>query len=130
MIIEHIVKPFTAGIAVFVSSLTKAIPDDRGIIAQFRQKNKMTATVVKSKFPRQNAQFIKRNSSQCSGNSFKALVTLSQFSESPKKHMQTNRVKACHHHSFNGLQNSSSILKPSNSGYLNFSGKAMPKIAA
>jgi hypothetical protein len=32
MIIVHIVEPFAAGIAVFVKSLTEAMPDDMHII--------------------------------------------------------------------------------------------------
>lgn len=108
MIIVHNIKPFAAGIAVFVRSLTKAVPENTW----------------------QNAQFAIQNSSQGFGNPFKVLLVLSQFSELLKKLMRMNRVEACHHHSFNDLQNSLSILKPFNSGYLNSSGKTMPKTAA
>ena len=68
MIIVHIVKPFAAGTAVFVKSLTTALPDDTHIVVHGGRKNEMTTTEVKSKFPRQNARFIKRDSSQRSGN--------------------------------------------------------------
>ena len=59
MIIVHIVKPFTAGIAVLVRALTTALPDDTHIVVHGGRKNEMITTEVKSKFPRQNARFIK-----------------------------------------------------------------------
>ena len=55
MIIVHIVKPFAAGIAVFVRSLTRALPDDTHIVMHRGRKNEMTTTEVKTKFHQQNA---------------------------------------------------------------------------
>lgn len=122
MIIVHI-KPFAAEIAVSVRSLTKALPDDTHIVVHGGRKNEMTTTEVKSKFPGQNARFIKQDSSQRSGNPFKVLVVLLQLSELLRKLMRMNRVNASYLHSFSGLQDSLYILKPFNSGYLNFSSK-------
>lgn len=58
MIIVHIVKPFAAGIAVFVRSLTNTLPDASHIVVHNGRKNEMTTTEVKSKFPGQNSHVL------------------------------------------------------------------------
>ena len=42
MVIVHIVEPFAAGIAVFVKSLTEAMPDDVHIVVHGERKKEMT----------------------------------------------------------------------------------------
>lgn len=111
MIIAHIVKPFAIEIAVFVRSLTKALPADTHIVYSRRKK---------SKFPGQNTRFIKQISSQHSGDPFKVFRILLQLSELLKKLIRIKRVDVVYLPSFSGLQNSLYSLKSFNSGYLNF----------
>ncbi|MEO5564477.1 MAG: glycosyltransferase [Chitinophagaceae bacterium] len=99
MIIVHIVEPFAAGIAVFVKSLTEAMPDDIHIIVHGERKNEMSATEVKKIFPRQNARFIKWRSAQRSIDPLKDLFALSELYKILRRLKRKNLVDAVHLHS-------------------------------
>ena len=64
MIIVHIVEPFAAGVALFVRSLTDAMPDDTHIIVHGERKKEMTAQEVKKIFSNKNTRFLKWRSAQ------------------------------------------------------------------
>ena len=57
MIVLHVVEPFAAGIAVFVKSLTEAMPNDTHIILHGERRQVMTAAEVKKIFPKRNVRF-------------------------------------------------------------------------
>jgi glycosyltransferase involved in cell wall biosynthesis len=99
MIIVHIVEPFAAGIAVFVKSLTEAMPDDMHIIVHGERKNEMSAKEVKKSFPRQNARFIKWRSAQRSIDPLKDLLALAELYKILRRLKRKNLVDAVHLHS-------------------------------
>ena len=54
MIIVHIVEPFAAGVAMFIRSLTEAMPDDSHIIVHGERNKVMTAMI--SEFLQKNPE--------------------------------------------------------------------------
>jgi glycosyltransferase involved in cell wall biosynthesis len=99
MIIVHIVEPFAAGIAVFVKSLTEAMPDDLHIIVHGERKREMSAREVKKSFPRQNVRFIKWRSAQRSIDPLKDLFALAELYKILRRLKRKNLVDAVHLHS-------------------------------
>lgn len=99
MIIIHIVEPFAAGIAVFVKSLTEAMPDDVHIVVHGERKKEMTATEVKKNFPNQNVRFIKWRSAKRSIDPFKDLLALAELYKILRRLKDKNLVDAVHLHS-------------------------------
>lgn len=99
MIIVHIVEPFAAGIAVFVKSLTEAMPDDMHIIVHGERKSEMSAQEVKKSFPRQNVRFIRWRSAQRSIDPLKDLFALSELYKILRRLRRKNLVDAVHLHS-------------------------------
>ena len=79
MVIVHIVEPFAAGIAVFVKSLTEAMPDDVHIVIHGERKKEISAAEVKKNFPSQNVRFIKWRSAQRSIDPLKDLLALTEL---------------------------------------------------
>jgi glycosyltransferase involved in cell wall biosynthesis len=99
MIIIHIVEPFAAGIAVFVKSLTEAMPDDMHIIVHGERKQEMTAAEVKKKFPNDNVRFIKWRSAKRSIDPFKDFLALAELYKILRRLKDKNLVDAVHLHS-------------------------------
>jgi glycosyltransferase involved in cell wall biosynthesis len=99
MIIVHIVEPFAAGIAVFVKSLTEAMPDDMHIIVHGERKSEMTAAEVKKSFHRQNVRFIRWRSAQRSIDPLKDLFALAELYKILRRLKHKNLVDAVHLHS-------------------------------
>lgn len=99
MIIVHIVEPFAAGIAVFVKSLTEAMPDDMHIIVHGERKSEMTAAEVKKSFHRQNVRFIRWRSAQRSIDPLKDLFALAELYKILRRLKRKNLVDAVHLHS-------------------------------
>src|SRR5688572_27727974 len=99
MIIVHIVEPFAAGIAVFVKSLTEAMPDDMHIVVHGERKKEMTAAAVKKNFPNQNVRFIKWRSAKRSIDPFKDLLALAELYKILRRLKVKNLVDAVHLHS-------------------------------
>ena len=99
MIIVHIVEPFAAGIAVFVRSLTEAMPGDMHIVVHGERKKEMPAADVKKNFPTQNVRFIKWHSAQRSIDPLKDLQALTELYRILKRLKQKNLVDAVHLHS-------------------------------
>jgi len=99
MIIVHIVEPFAAGIALFVKSLTQAMPDDMHIVVHGERKKEMNAAEVKKNFPTQNVRFIKWHSAQRSIDPLKDLLALTELYRILKRLKQKNLVDAVHLHS-------------------------------
>ncbi|HTD93656.1 MAG TPA: glycosyltransferase [Chitinophagaceae bacterium] len=99
MIIVHIVEPFAAGIAVFVKSLTEAMPDDMHIVVHGERKKEMTASEVKKDFPSQNVRFIKWRSAQRSIDPLKDLFALTELYKILRRLKNKNLVDAVHLHS-------------------------------
>lgn len=99
MIIVHIVEPFAAGIAVFVRSLTEAMPEDMHIVVHGERKKEMTAEEVKKKFPIENVRFIKWRSAQRSIDPFKDLMALTELYKILRRLKARGLVDAVHLHS-------------------------------
>ena len=99
MIIVHIVEPFAAGIALFVRSLTQAMPFDMHIVVHGERKKEMRAADVKKNFPTQNVRFIKWESAQRSIDPLKDLFALSELYRILRRLKQKNLVDAVHLHS-------------------------------
>jgi len=99
MIIIHIVEPFAAGVAVFIKSLTEAMPDDMHIVVHGERKNEMTATEVKKNFPNSNVRFIKWRSAKRSIDPFKDLLALAELYKILRRLKAKNLVDAVHLHS-------------------------------
>lgn len=99
MVIVHIVEPFAAGIAVFVKSLTEAMPDDLHIVVHGERKKEMTATEVKKNFPSQNVRFIKWRSAQRSIDPLKDLLALTELYKILRRLKAKSLVDAVHLHS-------------------------------
>ncbi len=99
MIIIHIVEPFATGIAVFVKSLTEAMPNDMHIIVHGERKKVMSAREVKKDFPQGNVRFIKWRSAQRSIDPFKDLLALSELYKILRRLKRKNLVDAVHLHS-------------------------------
>lgn len=99
MIIVHIVEPFAAGVAVFVKSLTEAMPEDMHIVVHGERKKEMTAAKVKKNFPNQNVRFIKWRSAKRSIDPFKDLLALAELYKILRRLKIKNLVDAVHLHS-------------------------------
>ncbi len=99
MIVLHIVEPFASGVAVFVRSLTEAMPDDIHIIVHGERKWVMTAEEVKKNFPRKNVRFIRWRSAQRKIHPFKDISALSELYKILRRLKRKNLVDAVHLHS-------------------------------
>lgn len=99
MIIIHIVEPFATGIAVFVKSLTEAMPDDMHIIIHGERKKVRSAREVKKDFPQGNVRFIKWRSAQRSIDPLKDLFALSELYKILRRLKAKDLVDAVHLHS-------------------------------
>ena len=99
MVIVHIVEPFAAGIAVFVKSLTEAMPEDLHIVVHGERKKEMSATEVKKNFPSQNVRFIKWRSAQRSIDLLKDLLALTELYKILRRLKAKKLVDAVHLHS-------------------------------
>ncbi|MCW3073475.1 MAG: glycosyl transferase group 1 [Flaviaesturariibacter sp.] len=99
MVILHVVEPFAAGIAVFVRSLTEAMPNDTHIIFHGERKNVMSAKEVKSLFPERNVRFIRWQSAQRSINPLKDLQAFNQLYRLLKRLKTKGLIDAVHLHS-------------------------------
>jgi glycosyltransferase involved in cell wall biosynthesis len=99
MLIVHIVEPFAAGIAVFVRSLTEAMPDDMHIIVHGERKKEMIAKEVKKDFPRQNVRFIRWRSARRSIDPLKDLFALAELYKILTRLKRKKLVDAVHLHS-------------------------------
>lgn len=99
MIIVHIVEPFAAGIALFVKSLTEAMPDDVHIIIHGERKHVMMADEVKRDFPRKNVRFIKWRSAQRAIDPVRDILALSELYTILRRLKRRNLVEAVHLHS-------------------------------
>lgn len=99
MIILHVVEPFAAGIAVFVKSLTEAMPHDTHIILHGERKQVMTAAEVKKIFPKRNVRFIRWRSAQRSINPLKDFRALRELYSILKRLKKRGLVDAVHLHS-------------------------------
>ncbi|MGZ8550381.1 MAG: glycosyltransferase [Chitinophagaceae bacterium] len=99
MIIVHIVEPFAAGIAVFVKSLTEAMPHDTHIIIHGERKKEITAAEVKKKFHNENVRFIKWRSAQRAIDPLKDLMALIELYKVLRRLKAENVVDAVHLHS-------------------------------
>jgi glycosyltransferase involved in cell wall biosynthesis len=99
MIILHIAEPFAAGIAVFIQSLTEAMPDDMHIIIHGERNNIMPASEVKKNFTRQNLHFIRWRSAKRSIDPIKDFLALSELYRILSRLKRKNMVDAVHLHS-------------------------------
>lgn len=99
MIILHVVEPFAAGIAVFVKSLTEAMPQDTHIIFHGERKQVMSAKEVKKLFPKGNVRFIRWQSAQRSIHPVRDLQAFNQLYRLLKRLKGKNLVDAVHLHS-------------------------------
>jgi glycosyltransferase involved in cell wall biosynthesis len=99
MKIIHIVEPFASGVAVFVRSLTEAMPDDLHIVVHGERKELISAAEVKKNFPRQNVRFIKWRSAQRSIDPVRDLLALSELYTILRRLKKKNLVDAVHLHS-------------------------------
>lgn len=99
MVIVHIVEPFAAGVAVFVKSLTEAMPDDVHIVVHGERKKEIPAEEVKKNFPNQNVRFIKWRSAQRSIDPVKDLLALTELYKILRRLKAKNLVDAVHLHS-------------------------------
>ncbi|HVS96793.1 MAG TPA: hypothetical protein VHE54_09915, partial [Puia sp.] len=64
MRIIHIVEPFASGIATFVRSLVKGMPNDRHVIVHGERGQVMRSDAVIREFPKHNVEFIRWESAQ------------------------------------------------------------------
>ncbi len=99
MIVVHIVEPFAAGIAVFVRSLTEAMPDDLHIVIHGERKKVMSASEVKRNFPKRNVRFIRWRSAQRSIDPVKDFLALTELYTILRRLKRKNLVDAVHLHS-------------------------------
>ena len=99
MIIVHIVEPFAAGIAVFVKSLTEAMPADMHIVIHGERKKEMLASEVKKSFPRNNVRFIRWRSAQRNIDLFKDVLAFTELYKILNRLKKKNLVDAVHLHS-------------------------------
>ncbi|MEJ0102855.1 MAG: glycosyltransferase [Bacteroidota bacterium] len=99
MIILHIVEPFATGIAVFVKSLTEAMPDDVHIIVHGERSQVMHASEVKKSFSKSNVRFIKWRSAQRAIDPYKDLLAFSELYKILTRLKRKNLVDAVHLHS-------------------------------
>lgn len=99
MVIVHIVEPFAAGVAVFVKSLTEAMPDDVHIVIHGERKKEISAAEVKKNFHSQNVRFIKWRSAQRSIDPLKDLLALAELYKILRRLKRKNLVDAVHLHS-------------------------------
>lgn len=99
MVIVHVVEPFATGIAVFVKSLTEAMPDDTHIIIHGERKDVMTAEMVKKSFHSKNVRFIKWHSAQRSITPAKDIFAFSELYTILRRLNQKKLVDAVHLHS-------------------------------
>lgn len=99
MIIVHVVEPFATGIAVFVKSLTEAMPDDIHIIVHGERKHVMNINEVKKSFPKSNVRFIKWRSAQRSIDPFRDLLAFGELYKILTRLKRKNLVDAVHLHS-------------------------------
>ena len=99
MTIVHIVEPFASGVAVFVRSLTEAMPDDLHIIVHGERKSEMSAREVKKNFPRENVRFIKWRSAGRSIHLFKDVMALTELYKILNRLKHKRMVDAVHLHS-------------------------------
>ncbi len=99
MIIVHVVEPFASGIAVFVKSLTEAMPDDIHIVVHGERKDEIAAAEVKGKFPAHNVRFIRWRSAQRSIDPFRDFLALTELYKILRRLKLKNLVDAVHLHS-------------------------------
>ena len=99
MIVLHVVEPFAAGIAVFVKSLTEAMPNDTHIILHGERRQVMTADEVKKTFPKENVRFIRWQSAQRSINPLRDFRALNQLYKILRRLKRKGLVDAVHLHS-------------------------------
>lgn len=99
MIILHVVEPFAAGVAVFVKSLTEAMPHDTHIILHGERRQVMTAGEVKKIFPKKNVRFIRWQSAQRSIHPLRDLRALNELYKILRRLKKKGLVDAVHLHS-------------------------------
>ena len=99
MTIVHIVEPFAAGVAVFVRSLTEAMPNDIHIVVHGERKSEMPAVEVKKNFPTQNVRFVKWRSAGRAIDPFKDLMALAEVYKILIRLKKKDMVDAVHLHS-------------------------------
>ena len=99
MIIVHITEPFAAGVAMFIQSLTEAMPGDTHIIVHGERNNIMQAGEVKKNFTGQNVHFIRWRSAQRSINPIKDFFALSELYKILTRLKRKGMVDAVHLHS-------------------------------
>lgn len=99
MTIVHIVEPFASGVALFVRSLTEAMPIDTHIVVHGERKSEMAANEVKKKFPTNNVRFIKWPSAGRRIDPFKDLMALGEIYKILFRLKKKNLVDVVHLHS-------------------------------
>ncbi|HEY1114832.1 MAG TPA: glycosyltransferase [Chitinophagaceae bacterium] len=99
MVILHVVEPFAAGIAVFVKSLTEAMPNDTHIVLHGERRQVMTAAEVKKTFPRKNVRFIRWQSAQRSIHPLRDFRALNELYKILRRLKNKGLVDAVHLHS-------------------------------
>lgn len=99
MIVLHVVEPFAAGIAVFVKSLTEAMPNDTHIILHGERRQVMTAAEVKKTFPKKNVRFIRWQSAQRSIHPLRDFRALNELYKTLRRLKKKGLVDAVHLHS-------------------------------
>jgi glycosyltransferase involved in cell wall biosynthesis len=99
MIIVHVVEPFASGIALFVKSLTEAMPNDTHIVVHGERKKEIAAATVKKNFPGKNVRFLKWSSAQRSINPVMDSLALTELYIILMRLKRRNLVDAVHLHS-------------------------------
>ncbi|WP_242918214.1 glycosyltransferase [Pontibacter liquoris] len=99
MIIVHVVEPFAAGVALFVKSLTEAMPNELHIVIHGERKLVMSAKEVKKTFPKGNVRFIRWKSAQRALNPFKDFLAFTELYKVLRRLKHRNLVDAVHLHS-------------------------------
>ncbi|RYG36042.1 MAG: glycosyl transferase family 1, partial [Chitinophagaceae bacterium] len=99
MVVVHIVEPFASGVAVFVRSLTEAMPDDVHIVVHGERKEEISADDVKRNFLNHNVRFIKWRSAKRSIDPFKDSLAFMELCRILRRLKSKDMVDAVHLHS-------------------------------
>jgi len=99
MRIVHIVEPFASGIATFVRSLVRGMPNDRHIIVHGERGQVMRSDAVIRDFPRHNVEFIRWRSAQRYIRPLKDLHAFFELRTILRKLKEQGPIDAVHLHS-------------------------------
>ena len=100
MIIVHIVEPFASGVALFVKSLTDAMPDDMHIIIHGERKEEIAADTVKKKFNNSpGIRFIRWRSATRAISPLKDFLAFAELYQILRKLKKSGMADAVHLHS-------------------------------